>query len=92
MRHYQERDVWLMKTRNPEAVCRTCPFWHVHWATAENAHGECRKRPPDAGVGFAETTGVDWCGEHPDILLKPEAPPIPPVQPLQPLTMGSKKK
>ena len=44
-------------------TCKTCPFWGNNPAK-KSAWGECRIR--SVKVGAKNTTGENFCGEHPD--------------------------
>jgi len=65
-----------MKTRNPNANCGNCPYWHKI-----TEYGECRFNAPSAytfesgEVDFRLSTHeVHWCGRHPDFWAEEEAP------------------
>jgi len=55
--------------RNPEAICKTCPYYHGT---------ECRAKPPKVfqardwegyEVSFPPVLESEWCGNHPEILI-----------------------
>ncbi len=63
-------------------TCATCPFWSAELAEGESPEdwaGQCRRYAPRAAMDrvikeqdysdfptWPETSGGEWCGDHPD--------------------------
>jgi len=64
-----------MPHRNPQATCGTCVFWKPLFAPDVSTNGECRARLPQRATrkesSWPETHRVDFCGQHPALLLPP---------------------